>query len=101
MNKLKVLIACEESQTVCKAFRERGFQAYSCDIEPCSGGHPEWHIEELHFQCIIDDILDDHKCTTKDDFIEMQDLLTQLVELAIDDYMEEITHETQTSKEKR
>ena len=39
----KVLIACEESQTVCKAFRERGFEAYSCDIQECSGGHPEWH----------------------------------------------------------
>ena len=43
--KQRVLIACEESQTVCKAFRERGFEAYSCDILPCSGGHPEWHIQ--------------------------------------------------------
>ena len=41
---MKVLIACEESQTVCKAFREKGHKAYSCDILPCSGGHPEWHI---------------------------------------------------------
>jgi hypothetical protein len=41
----RVLIACEESQTVCKAFRERGHEAYSCDILPCSGGHPEWHLE--------------------------------------------------------
>lgn len=40
----KILIACEESQTVCKAFRERGFEAYSCDIQEPSGGHPEWHI---------------------------------------------------------
>ena len=40
----KVLVACEESQTVCKAFRARGFEAYSCDIQDCSGGHPEWHI---------------------------------------------------------
>ena len=40
-----ILIACEESQAVCKAFRERGHNAYSCDIEPCSGGHPEWHIQ--------------------------------------------------------
>lgn len=40
----KILIACEESQAVCKAFRERGFEAYSCDIIECSGGHPEWHI---------------------------------------------------------
>lgn len=39
-----MLIACEESQAVCKAFRERGFEAYSCDIQECSGGHPEWHI---------------------------------------------------------
>ena len=44
--KIKVLIACEESQEVCKAFRERGFEAFSCDILPCSGGHPEWHIQD-------------------------------------------------------
>lgn len=41
----KVLIACEESQEVCKAFRELGHEAYSCDILECSGGHPEWHIQ--------------------------------------------------------
>ena len=41
---MRVLIACEESQTVCKAFREKGHEAYSCDIIECSGGHPEWHI---------------------------------------------------------
>ena len=41
---MKVLIACEESQAVCKAFRELGHEAYSCDIQECSGGHPEWHI---------------------------------------------------------
>lgn len=40
----KVLVACEESQTVCKAFRARGHEAYSCDIQEPSGGHPEWHI---------------------------------------------------------
>jgi len=43
---LKVLIACEESQEVCKAFRELGHDAFSCDIIPCSGGHPEWHIQD-------------------------------------------------------
>lgn len=43
--KLKVLVACEESQAVCKAFRELGHEAYSCDIQPCSGGRPEWHIQ--------------------------------------------------------
>lgn len=41
---INVLIACEESQRVCIAFRERGFNAFSCDIQECSGGHPEWHI---------------------------------------------------------
>ena len=41
---MKVLVACEESQAVCKAFRERGHIAYSCDIMECSGGHNEWHI---------------------------------------------------------
>ena len=41
---MRVLVACEESQAVCKAFRARGHEAYSCDIIPCSGGHPEWHI---------------------------------------------------------
>jgi len=42
---MKVLIACEESQIVCKAFRAKGHEAYSCDIIDCSGGHPEWHIK--------------------------------------------------------
>ena len=41
---MKVLVACEESQAVCTAFRELGHEAYSCDIQECSGGHPEWHI---------------------------------------------------------
>lgn len=41
---MKVLIACEESQTLCIAFRQLGIEAYSCDIQICSGGHPEWHI---------------------------------------------------------
>lgn len=43
---MKVLIACEESQEVCKAFRAKGHEAYSCDIQMCSGGHPEWHIKQ-------------------------------------------------------
>ena len=41
---MKILVACEESQRVCKAFRAKGHEAYSCDIEFCSGGKPEWHI---------------------------------------------------------
>ena len=44
MKNPKVLVACEESQRVCMAFRERGIEAYSCDIQEPSGGHPEWHI---------------------------------------------------------
>ena len=43
---MRVLVACEESQRVCIAFRGKGHEAYSCDIEPCSGGHPEWHIQD-------------------------------------------------------
>lgn len=43
---MRVLVACEESQRVCIAFRKRGHEAYSCDILPCSGGHPEWHIQD-------------------------------------------------------
>ena len=42
---MKVLVACEESQRVCVAFRAKGHEAYSCDIMDCSGGHPEWHIK--------------------------------------------------------
>ena len=41
---MKILVACEESQVVCKAFREKGHEAFSCDIQSCSGGKPEWHI---------------------------------------------------------
>jgi len=43
---MKILIACEESQEVCKAFRKLGHEAFSCDTLPCSGGHPEWHIQD-------------------------------------------------------
>ena len=42
---MNVLVACEESQRVCTAFREKGHNAFSCDIQECSGGHPEWHIK--------------------------------------------------------
>lgn len=45
MKQLKVLVACEESQEVCKAFRMLGHKAFSCDLQECSGGHPEWHIK--------------------------------------------------------
>lgn len=42
---MKILVACEESQAVTKEFRKLGHDAFSCDIQPCSGGHPEWHIQ--------------------------------------------------------
>jgi len=49
---LRVLIACEESQATTKAFRKLGHEAFSCDLLPCSGGHPEWH-----FQCDIFEVI--------------------------------------------
>lgn len=49
---MRVLIACEESQEVCKAFREIGAEAYSCDLKECSGGHPEWHLQMDVFEAI-------------------------------------------------
>jgi len=49
---MKVLIGCEESQAVCKAFRELGHEAYSCDIIPCSGNKPEWHLQMDVFEAI-------------------------------------------------
>ena len=42
---MKILIACEESQTVCIEMRRLGHEAFSCDLQECSGGHPEWHIQ--------------------------------------------------------
>jgi hypothetical protein len=47
-----VLIACEESQTICKAFRKNGHEAYSNDILDCTGGHPEWHLKMDCFEAI-------------------------------------------------
>ena len=43
---MKILVACEESQAVTMELRKLGHEAYSCDIEPCSGGHPEWHLQQ-------------------------------------------------------
>lgn len=49
---MKILVACEESQTVCKALRDKGHEAFSCDLLPCSGGHPEWHYQQDVFEVI-------------------------------------------------
>jgi hypothetical protein len=46
----RILIACEESQAVCKEFRKLGHEAFSCDIQECSGGHPEWHYQKDIFE---------------------------------------------------
>ena len=43
---MKVLVACEESQAVTIELRKLGHEAYSCDVQPCSGGHPEWHLQQ-------------------------------------------------------
>jgi len=52
---MRVLVACEESQTITKEFRILGVEAFSCDLLPCSGGHPKWH-----FQCDVFDIINDN-----------------------------------------
>jgi len=49
---MKVLIGCEESQAVCIEFRKLGHEAYSCDLKPCTGGHPEWHLQMDVFEAI-------------------------------------------------
>jgi hypothetical protein len=49
---MKILIGCEESQTVCKAFRLLGHEAYSCDTEPCSGFKEDWHLQMDVFDAI-------------------------------------------------
>lgn len=50
--RLNVLFGCEESQEGCKAFRELGHEAYSCDLIECSGGHPEWHLQMDIFEAM-------------------------------------------------
>ena len=52
MKKLKVLVACEESQAVTKELRKLGHEAFSCDLLPCSGGRPEWHFQQDVFEVI-------------------------------------------------
>lgn len=51
-NSLKILVACEESQAVTKELRKLGHEAFSCDLLPCSGGHPEWHLQQDVFEVI-------------------------------------------------
>ena len=49
---MRVLVACEESQATTKEFRKLGHEAFSCDLLPCSGGHPEWHYQQDVFEVI-------------------------------------------------
>lgn len=49
---MRVLVACEESQAVCIEFRKLGHEAFSCDLQECSGGHPEWHFQQDIFEVI-------------------------------------------------
>ena len=49
---MKILLGCEESQSVCIEFRKLGFESYSCDLQECSGNHPEWHFQEDIFKVI-------------------------------------------------
>lgn len=51
-NEIFILVGCEESQAITIALRAKGFQAFSCDLLPCSGGHPEWHIQGDVFNAI-------------------------------------------------
>ena len=51
-NEIYILVACEESQAIANEFRKRGFNAFSCDLEPCSGGHPEYHFRRDCFTII-------------------------------------------------
>jgi len=60
MDDINIIIGCEESQAVCMEFRLKGFRAFSCDTQPCSGGHPEWH-----FQMDIKEVLNGGYFTTQ------------------------------------
>lgn len=53
----RILIACEESQAVCSEFRKLGYEAYSCDVLPTSGDHPEWHIQDDVMNVLRHDII--------------------------------------------
>lgn len=70
---MRVLVACEESQAVTKAFRSHGHEAYSCDIVPCSGEHPEWHIQGNALKLLSGGVL--KTCDDVEHFVEKWDLL--------------------------
>ena len=69
---MNVLIACEESQRVCAAFRAKGHNAYSCDIIEPSGGHPEWHIQDDVLK-ILNPVKRHREVQCDDEFIEIDE----------------------------
>jgi hypothetical protein len=64
---MKILVACEESQAVTKEFRKLGHEAYSCDLLPCSGGHPEWHFQDDVKQ-VLNGWFDQYELCANDNF---------------------------------
>ena len=65
--KKRILVACEESQAVTKELRKLGHEAFSCDLLPCSGGHPEWHFQEDLID-VMNGWFDSKEVTTNDNF---------------------------------
>lgn len=61
---MRILVACEESQAVTKELRRLGHEAYSCDIEPCSGGHPEWHLQQGRDSSVVREMGYDNRVST-------------------------------------
>ena len=70
---MNVLVACEESQRVCIAFREKGHNAFSCDIQECSGGHPEWHIQGDVLPLLNPDVITRSDCQYYGFYFKTQD----------------------------
>ena len=70
---MNVLVACEESQRVCTAFREKGHNAFSCDILPCSGGHLKWHIQGDVLPLINPDVVTRSDCQYYGFYFKTQD----------------------------
>ena len=70
---MNVLVACEESQRVCAAFREKGHNAFSCDILPCSGGRPEWHIQGDVLPLLNPDVVTRSDCQYYGFYFKTQD----------------------------
>ena len=64
---MKILVACEESQAVTIELRKLGHQAFSCDLVPCSGGHPEWHFQQDAIE-VMNGWFDTNEVTINDNF---------------------------------